>query len=156
NYAVFLLSSNLCIALDSRYIGMSVFVGPLRVQNYCWELSCGVKTNRIPSSLPAGCTFMRTATLFADTIGREAECTLRSRTGRNLYMELTGESVSKADHSIRYGVVPPETAKKVSGLELLRAIMEGTLPAPPIQQTLDFRLVEVERGHTVFAGIPKF
>jgi len=64
--------------------------------------------------------------------------------------------MSNADHSIRYGVVPVETAKKMSGLELLRAIMEGTLSAPPIQQTLDFRLVKVERGYTVFAGIPKF
>jgi len=64
--------------------------------------------------------------------------------------------MSNADHSIRYGVVPVETAKKMSGQELLRAIMEGTLPAPPIQQTLDFRLVKVERGYTVFAGIPKF
>jgi uncharacterized protein (TIGR00369 family) len=61
-----------------------------------------------------------------------------------------------ADHSIRYGVVPPETAKKMSGLELLRGIIKGTLPAPPIQQTLDFRLIKVERGYAVFAGIAKF
>ena len=64
--------------------------------------------------------------------------------------------MSSADHAIRYGIVPTETAKKMSGLELLRAIMEGTLPAPPIQETLNFRLIEVARGFTVFAGIPKF
>jgi uncharacterized protein (TIGR00369 family) len=56
----------------------------------------------------------------------------------------------------RYGVVPPGTAKIMSGLELLTAIMENTLPAPPIQQALDFRLVHVERGYTAFAGNPKF
>jgi uncharacterized protein (TIGR00369 family) len=58
-------------------------------------------------------------------------------------------------HGDRYGVVPPETAKTMSGLQLLTAILEGALPAPPIQQALDFRLLQVERGRTVFAGIPK-
>jgi uncharacterized protein (TIGR00369 family) len=64
--------------------------------------------------------------------------------------------MSEAARGSRYGVVPNETARSMSGLKLLTAIMEGTLPAPPIQQTLDFRLVKVERGHTVFAGTPKF
>jgi uncharacterized protein (TIGR00369 family) len=44
----------------------------------------------------------------------------------------------------------------MTGQELLTGIMEGTLPAPPIQQTLEFRPVQVERGHVVFAGTPKF
>ncbi|MGB2898756.1 MAG: PaaI family thioesterase [Candidatus Acidiferrum sp.] len=64
--------------------------------------------------------------------------------------------MSNADGAIHYGVVPTETAKRMPGLELLTAIMDGTMPAPPIQQTLDFRLVKVERGYTAFAGIPKF
>jgi uncharacterized protein (TIGR00369 family) len=64
--------------------------------------------------------------------------------------------MSTADRAIRFGVVPNGTSKTISGLELLRAIMDGTLPAPPIQQTLDFRLVKVERGYAAFAGIPKF
>src|SRR5271154_2400040 len=38
-------------------------------------------------------------------------------------------SVSRADSAIQYGVVPPMTAKTVSGLQLLTAIMNGTLPA---------------------------
>jgi uncharacterized protein (TIGR00369 family) len=64
--------------------------------------------------------------------------------------------MSNAERAIHYGVVPPETAKTISGLDLLTAIMEGTLPAPPIQQTLDFRILSVERGFTVFSGYPKF
>src|SRR3977135_1939270 len=64
--------------------------------------------------------------------------------------------MSTADRAIRYGVVPSGTPKTIPGLELLTSIMEGTLPAPPIQQTLDFRLVKVERGYTAFVGIPKF
>jgi uncharacterized protein (TIGR00369 family) len=64
--------------------------------------------------------------------------------------------MSSAGHLDRYGIVPPETAKIMPGLQLLTGVMEGTLPAPPIQQALDFRLVQVERGYTAFAGRPKF
>lgn len=55
-----------------------------------------------------------------------------------------------------YGVVPIEITKSISGLEFLTNIMEGALPEPPIQRALDFRLVQVERGYTAFAGSPKF
>jgi uncharacterized protein (TIGR00369 family) len=52
--------------------------------------------------------------------------------------------------------VPADSKKNMTGLELLTGIMEGTLPAPPIQHALDFRPVQVAEGHTVFAGIPRF
>jgi len=61
-----------------------------------------------------------------------------------------------AERADRYGVVPMEIAKSLSGLQLLTGIMKGELPEPPIQQALDFRLVQVERGYTAFAGVPKF
>jgi uncharacterized protein (TIGR00369 family) len=64
--------------------------------------------------------------------------------------------MSSASRVGRYGIVPLGTAKAMPGLQLLTGIVEGTLPAPPIQQTLGFRLLEVERGYTVFAGDPKF
>jgi uncharacterized protein (TIGR00369 family) len=64
--------------------------------------------------------------------------------------------MKRDDRAIQYGVVPTRTTKTIPGLELLTAIMEGTLPAPPIQKALDLRLVEVAQGYTVFAGIPKF
>ena len=64
--------------------------------------------------------------------------------------------MSSADRAIEYGVVPTRTAKTISGLQLLSGIMEGALPAPPIQKALDFRLVEAARGYTVFAGVPRF
>ena len=41
-----------------------------------------------------------------------------------------------------------------SGLELMQAMARGELPAPPIAHTLDFRLVEVERGRAVFECEP--
>jgi uncharacterized protein (TIGR00369 family) len=64
--------------------------------------------------------------------------------------------MSIGDRVIQYGVVPTRTAKTIPGLQLLTAIMEGTLPAPPIQKALDFRILEVARGYTVFAGVPRF
>jgi hypothetical protein len=64
--------------------------------------------------------------------------------------------MSGGERTNQYGVVPTETKKCLTGLELLTRVMHGTLPAPPIQQTLDFRLIKVDRGSTVFAGIPRF
>ena len=66
------------------------------------------------------------------------------------------ESIGRANRAIQYGVVPQMTAKTIPGLQLLTEIMNGTQPAPPIQQALDFRLVQVEQGYAAFAGTPKF
>lgn len=41
-----------------------------------------------------------------------------------------------------------------SGLEVLQRILGGELPPPPIAETLDFELVEVEPGRAVFEGVP--
>ncbi len=43
---------------------------------------------------------------------------------------------------------------ELSGLELMRAIVEGTLPPPPIARLLDFTLVEVDHGRALFAMEP--
>lgn len=43
---------------------------------------------------------------------------------------------------------------ELSGLECMRAIVDGTLPPPPIARLLDFEIVEVERGRAVFAMAP--
>jgi hypothetical protein len=41
--------------------------------------------------------------------------------------------------------LPSVGAKTMSGLQLLTAIMEGTLPAPPILRVMDFRITQVKR-----------
>ena len=42
----------------------------------------------------------------------------------------------------------------LSGLEVLEKIVAGELPPPPIANTLDFTLIEVEPGRAVFEGEP--
>ena len=54
----------------------------------------------------------------------------------------------------RYGVALAEDVAGMTGKEVLRAIMEGRLPAPPIAATLTFELVEVGDGFAAFEGDP--
>lgn len=54
-----------------------------------------------------------------------------------------------------YGVVTPDILKSYDGLGFLRSIIDGTLPDPPISETLGFHLVEAEPGRAVFAGTPE-
>jgi hypothetical protein len=42
----------------------------------------------------------------------------------------------------------------LSGLEFLRAIRDGKLPAPPIAELMGFHPVEVGEGYVVFEGTP--
>lgn len=48
-----------------------------------------------------------------------------------------------------------QTAMQYSGLEFLRAIMNGELPAVPMGETLDYFMVVVEPGYVVFQGNPR-
>ena len=52
------------------------------------------------------------------------------------------------------GVARPEQLAGKTGLEFLRGMLAGDHPAPPIGETLDFTLVEVEFGRAVFQGRP--
>jgi uncharacterized protein (TIGR00369 family) len=47
-------------------------------------------------------------------------------------------------------MIPARVAPSMSGLDFLRAIVAGELPAPPVALLLDMSIVEVERGRTVF------
>ena len=53
-----------------------------------------------------------------------------------------------------FGVVAPATALSMSGLEFLRAIRCGELPAPPVTQLLDYVIDEIEPGRVTFSGQP--
>jgi uncharacterized protein (TIGR00369 family) len=54
------------------------------------------------------------------------------------------------------GVPPLESLKTMSGLDFLRAIVDGSLPAPPITETLGFRLAEVAPGYALFTMTPAY
>jgi uncharacterized protein (TIGR00369 family) len=56
----------------------------------------------------------------------------------------------------KVGVLPREAMLAQDGLSLLKQIVAGTLPTPPMADTLDFALVEAEHGRVVFAGVPSF
>jgi uncharacterized protein (TIGR00369 family) len=52
------------------------------------------------------------------------------------------------------GLVDMARLATLSGLDLLQGITSGTVPYPPINETLDFYLLEVEKGRAVFQGRP--
>lgn len=58
------------------------------------------------------------------------------------------------DDQRRYGLAPVEEFRSRKGIDLLRAIAAGELPAPPISQAMSMYLVEVEPGRAVFEGRP--
>lgn len=54
------------------------------------------------------------------------------------------------------GFPSPEEVRALTGLEFMRAVRDGRLPAAPIARTLGFRLTEVEDGRAVFRGSARF
>jgi uncharacterized protein (TIGR00369 family) len=65
------------------------------------------------------------------------------------------ESALRARHrDLTAAPLPPDKIKGRAGLDVLRDMLEGRLPGPPIAQALDYLLVHVEPGHAVFQGRP--
>ena len=54
----------------------------------------------------------------------------------------------------RVGIATAAQFASMTGIELLRAIIDGRLPAPAIGRTMGFRLVEAEKGLAIFEGTP--
>jgi len=57
---------------------------------------------------------------------------------------------------IEYGVTPLEVMASMAGLDFVRAIFEGKLPAPPIMQTIEPFDSTAEPGVVVMHSIPGF
>jgi uncharacterized protein (TIGR00369 family) len=55
-----------------------------------------------------------------------------------------------------YGVVPLDEVRALDGLALMRGIMEGKFPGPPIAKALGFWIDKVEAGTVAFAYNPVF
>ena len=47
-------------------------------------------------------------------------------------------------------------ALKLSGLEFMQSILDGTTPGPPIGATMGYTLHAIEEGRAVFRGAPEF
>lgn len=54
----------------------------------------------------------------------------------------------------QYGVLPAGMTAERDGIDVLKAIVAGELPQPPISRTLGFHLVGTGDGRAVFEGIP--
>lgn len=54
------------------------------------------------------------------------------------------------------GIVPDTVKHRLSGIDILRGMMTGSIPAPPICGTLGFALTEVAPGRAVFSGQTAF
>lgn len=52
------------------------------------------------------------------------------------------------------GVARPEQIAGKTGLEVMQAMLRGEVPYPPIAQTLNFQLLEVDAGRALFQGTP--
>lgn len=54
--------------------------------------------------------------------------------------------------ALSYGVAKPDDLAGMTGRELLQAMIDGKIPAPPIARALTFWLVEVGDGYAAFEG----
>src|SRR6202158_5926259 len=62
----------------------------------------------------------------------------------------------QASAKIEYGVTPTEVMASMAGVDFVRAIFEGRLPAPPIMQTVEPFDSTAEPGVVVFHSLPGF
>ena len=58
--------------------------------------------------------------------------------------------------SVEYGVTPPEVMAGMAGIDFVRAIFDGRLPAPPIMQTIEPFDSSAEPGVVVMHSTPGF
>jgi uncharacterized protein (TIGR00369 family) len=61
-----------------------------------------------------------------------------------------------ATAKIEYDVTPTQVMASMAGVDFVRAIFEGRLPAPPIMQTFEPFDSTAEPGHVVFHSVPGF
>jgi uncharacterized protein (TIGR00369 family) len=57
---------------------------------------------------------------------------------------------------VEYGVTPAEVMASMTGIDFVRAIFDGRLPAPPIMQPIEPFDSTAEPGHVVFYSTPGF
>lgn len=58
--------------------------------------------------------------------------------------------------TVEYGVTSPEVLASMAGIDFVRGIFDGRLPAPPIMQTIEPYDSTVEPGVVVMYSVPGF
>lgn len=53
-----------------------------------------------------------------------------------------------------YGTVSADRQKEMTGLEFVRGLADGTLPLNMIAQTLNYDVIEAEKGRVLVAAVP--
>jgi uncharacterized protein (TIGR00369 family) len=65
-------------------------------------------------------------------------------------------SMSEPAPKVEYGVTPTQVMASMSGIDFVRAMFAGKLPAPPIMQTVEPFDSSAEPGVVAFHSIPGF
>jgi uncharacterized protein (TIGR00369 family) len=63
---------------------------------------------------------------------------------------------SSAAPKVEYGVTPPQVMASMTGLEFVRAMFDGKLPAPPIMENVEPFDSTAENGVVTFHSVPGF
>jgi uncharacterized protein (TIGR00369 family) len=63
---------------------------------------------------------------------------------------MTVETLAMEQPAAGYGVTPLDQVRELDGLSLMKGILEGRFPAPPISRALGFSISSVERGRVTF------
>jgi uncharacterized protein (TIGR00369 family) len=66
------------------------------------------------------------------------------------------DSTAMNEPAAGYGVTPVEQVRTLDGLSLMKGIMEGRFPAPPISRALGFSISLIEHGRVIFDYEPVF
>lgn len=53
-----------------------------------------------------------------------------------------------------FGLVEPDVAAGISGVEFLNRLLDSTYPAPPFSESADMWIADCEVGRVVFEGQP--
>lgn len=70
-------------------------------------------------------------------------------------LELDGKHDMKYAQNVEE-LLSSKQLSEMTGLEFIQGIRDGKYPAPPIAETLNYKLVEAEFGKATFSGKPSF
>jgi uncharacterized protein (TIGR00369 family) len=64
------------------------------------------------------------------------------------------EDMTQPDRKRHFGVIDEDQRRKISGLEFVQALADGTLPLNPMAETLGYDVVDVSKGRVIVVAEP--